>query len=51
MFDLLLGLRQAVEGRVQVEAEIAGSQPLFRDFRVLGLCKGMGMLAHGFTHV
>ena len=50
MFDLLLGLQQAVEG-VQVEAEIAGSQPLFRDFWVLGYVTGMGMLAHGFTHV
>jgi hypothetical protein len=45
MFDLLLGLRQAVEGGVQVaqvEAEIAGSRPLFRDFWVLGLCNGYG---------
>jgi hypothetical protein len=51
MFDLLLGLRQAVEGGVQVEVEIAGSWPLFRDFWVLGLCNGYGDVAHGFTHV
>jgi hypothetical protein len=51
MFDLLLGLRQAVEGGAQVEADIAGSQPLFRDFWVLGYVMGMGMSAHGFTHV
>jgi hypothetical protein len=42
MFDLLLGLRQAVEGEVQVEVEIMGSQALFRDFWVLGLCNGYG---------
>ena len=70
MFDLFLGLRQAVEGGVQHEAEIVGSRPPFRDFLVLGLCNGygnvgpllgifgfwayvtgMGMSAHGFTHV
>jgi hypothetical protein len=42
MFDLFLGLRQAVEGGAQDEAEIAGSRPLFRDFWVLGLCNGYG---------
>jgi hypothetical protein len=42
MFDLLLGLRQAVEGEAQVEVKIAGYQPLFRDFWVLGLCNGYG---------
>jgi hypothetical protein len=42
MFDLLLGLRQAVEGRAQVEAEIVGSRPLFRDFWVWVLCNGYG---------
>jgi hypothetical protein len=36
MFDLVLGLRQAIE------AEIAGSQLLFRSFWVLGLCNGYG---------
>ena len=40
MFDLLLGLRQAIEGGVQVEAEIAESGSLFRDFLVLVLCNG-----------
>jgi hypothetical protein len=45
MFDLFWGLRQAIEGGVQVKAEIAGSQPLFRAYVM-----GMGMLAHGFTH-
>jgi hypothetical protein len=40
MFDLLLGLRRAVEDRAQVEAEIVGSRPLFRAFWVLGLCNG-----------
>jgi hypothetical protein len=38
MFDLSLGLQHAVEGRAQIEADIAGSQPLFRDFLVLVLC-------------
>jgi hypothetical protein len=42
MFDLFLGLRQAVEGRAQGEEEIMGSWPLFRDFWVLGLCNGYG---------
>jgi hypothetical protein len=42
MFDLLLGLRQAVEDRAQVEVDIAGSQPLSRDFWVLGLCNENG---------
>jgi hypothetical protein len=42
MFDLLLGLRQAIEDRVQVKEEIVGSQPLFRDFWVLGLCNENG---------
>jgi hypothetical protein len=42
MFDLVLGHQQAVEGRAQDEANIAGSQPLFRDFWVLGLCNGYG---------
>jgi hypothetical protein len=37
MFDLFLGLRQAVEGGAQDEAEIVGSRPLFRDFWVFGL--------------
>jgi hypothetical protein len=42
MFDLLLGLRQAVEGEAQVEVEIVGSRPPFRDFWVMGLCNGYG---------
>jgi hypothetical protein len=42
MLDLFLGLRQVVEGGAQDEAEITGSQPLFRDFQVLGLCNGYG---------
>jgi hypothetical protein len=42
MFDLFLGLRQAVEGRAQSKVDIVGSQPLFRDFWVLGLCNGYG---------
>ena len=43
MFDLLLGLRQAVEDGAQVEVEIAGSRLVFfRDFWVLGLCNGNG---------
>jgi hypothetical protein len=42
MFDLLLGLRQAVEGGAQFEEDITVSQPLFRDFWVLGLCNGYG---------
>jgi hypothetical protein len=42
MFDLFLGLRQVFEGGVKVEAEIARSMPLFRDFWVLGLCNRYG---------
>jgi hypothetical protein len=42
MFDLLLGLRQAIEGKAQVKAEITGSRPLFRDSWVLGLCNEYG---------
>jgi hypothetical protein len=42
MFDLLLGLRLDFEGGAQVEAEIVGSWPLFRDFWVLGLCNEYG---------
>jgi hypothetical protein len=42
MFDLFLGLRQAVEGGAQDEAEIVGSQPLFRDFWVFILCNRYG---------
>jgi hypothetical protein len=37
MFDLFLGLRQAVEGGAQNQVEIAGSRPLFRDFWVFGI--------------
>jgi hypothetical protein len=40
MFDLLLGLRKDVENGAQVEVEIMGYQPLFRDFWVLRLCNG-----------
>jgi hypothetical protein len=38
MFDLILGLRQAVEGGAQDEAEITGSRPLlgpFLGFRIM----------------
>jgi hypothetical protein len=42
MFDLFLGLRQAVEGGAQDEVDIAGSRPLFRDFWVLAYVTGMG---------
>jgi len=42
MFDLFLGLRQAVEGRAQYEEEIVGPRPLFRFFWVLVLCNGYG---------
>ena len=42
MLDLFLGLRQAVEGRAQDEADITGYRPPFRDFRDLGLCNGYG---------
>jgi hypothetical protein len=42
MFDLFLGLRQAVEGGAQGKAEIIGSPTLFRDFWVLVLCNGYG---------
>jgi hypothetical protein len=57
MFDLILGLRQVVEGRAQDEVEITGSHPLFRDFWVLGAyvtgmgCRLMGlpMFRHDFV--
>jgi hypothetical protein len=42
MFDLFLGLQKAVKGGAQIEVEIVGSQSLFRDFWVLGLCNGHG---------
>jgi hypothetical protein len=42
MFDLILGLRQAVKEGMQYEDEITGSRPLFRAFWVLGSCKGYG---------
>jgi hypothetical protein len=44
MFDLFFGLRQDIKGGAQVEAEIAGYGPLFRNFLVLGLCNGYGDL-------
>jgi hypothetical protein len=37
MFDLILGLRQAVEGGAQDEAEIAGSRPLLGPFLGFGI--------------
>jgi hypothetical protein len=40
-------LRQPVEGGAQDEVEIMGSRPLFG---FLGLCNGIGMSTHGFTH-
>jgi hypothetical protein len=42
MFDLFWGLRQDFEDEAQVEADIMGSRPLFRAFRVLGLCNRNG---------
>jgi hypothetical protein len=50
MLDLILGLRQAVEGGVQGEVKIAESWPLLGPFLGLRLCNGYGMSAHGFTH-
>jgi hypothetical protein len=46
MFDLILGLRQAVEGGTQDKAEITGSQPLFGiGDCVMGMgCRPMGLL-------
>jgi hypothetical protein len=38
----ILGLRQPVEGRAQVEVKIVGSQPLFRDFGFWAYVTGMG---------
>jgi hypothetical protein len=51
MFDLFLGLRQDVEGEAQVKEEIVGSQSLLGIFGFWAYVTGMGMLAHGFTHV
>jgi hypothetical protein len=42
MFDLILGLRQVVEGEAQDDVDITRSQPLFRVFWVFGLCNGYG---------
>jgi hypothetical protein len=42
MFDLFLGLQQAIEGGVQDEAEIVGSRTLFMYFWVFELCNGYG---------
>jgi hypothetical protein len=42
MFDLILGLRQAIEGGAQDEAKIMGSQPLLGPFLGFGLCNGYG---------
>jgi hypothetical protein len=47
MFDHFV-LQQLVEGRAQDEVEIEGSRPLFGIWEYV---TGMGMLAHGFTHV
>jgi hypothetical protein len=51
MFDLFWDFDRLVEGGAQVEAEIAGSRPLFRNFGFWAYVTGMGMSAHGFTHV
>jgi hypothetical protein len=52
MFDLFLGLRQAVEGGAQDEVEIVRDLgPFLGIFGFLGYVTGMGMSAHGFTHV
>jgi hypothetical protein len=37
MFDLILGIRQAVEGGAQDEVEIVGSRPLLGPFLGLGI--------------
>ena len=50
MFDLLLGLRQAVDDIAQVEAEIADLGPFLGIFGFWDYVMGMGMSAHGFTH-
>jgi hypothetical protein len=36
MFDRFLGLRQAVEGGAQVEVNIVGSWPIFREILGFG---------------
>jgi hypothetical protein len=48
MFDLILGLRQAVEGRAQDEKEI--STPFRALFGIWDYVTGMGMSTCGFTH-
>jgi hypothetical protein len=37
MFDLILGLRQTIEGGAQDEVEIIGSRPLLGPFFGLGI--------------
>ena len=51
MFDLILGLRQAVEDGSQVEEEITRSRIFLGPFGFWSYVMGMGMSTHGFTHV
>ena len=51
MFELLLGLQQAIEDGAQVKAEITDLDPFLGLFGFWAYVTGMGMQAHGFTHV
>jgi hypothetical protein len=51
MLDLFLGLRQAVEGEAQDEVDIVDLGPFLGIFGIWDYVTGMGMSAHGFTHV
>jgi hypothetical protein len=50
MFDLLLGLRQAVEGRAKSKRRSWDLNPFLGIFGFWAYVMGMGMSAHGFTH-
>jgi hypothetical protein len=51
MFDLVLGHRQAVEGGAQDEERSQDLNPFLGIFGFWDYVMGMGMSAHGFTHV
>ena len=51
MFDLFWDFDRLSKVECNLKRRSWDLNPLFRDFRVLGLCNRYGMSAHGFTHV
>jgi hypothetical protein len=51
MFDLVLGHRQAVEGEHKTKRRSWDLGPFLGIFGFWAYVTGMGMSAHGFTHV